>query len=214
MHRSTLTLGEASAVTCICFGLFILWSLNAVLSGFPDATFSDARIAWSIGLEVTLAATALMYLRLRAFDIASLYPSPTVRDSLLGVVVFLAAWLAGAAGIALLPEARQHQVIAFSEAGASLAGIVLFAMVNGAFEEVFLLGVLTRGLRGFGLSMAIGLPMLARVLYHLYQGPMGVTWVTAVGLVLTLAYVATRRLWPSVLAHMLWDIVPLLVWRE
>ena len=52
------------------------------------------------------------------------------------------------------------------------------------------------------------------MLYHLYQGHMGVTWVTAVGLVLTLAYVATRRLWPSVLAHMLWDIVPSLVWRE
>jgi uncharacterized protein len=209
VQRSTLTISEATAVTCICFGLFILWSLNAVLSGFPEARFSDAGNAWMIGLEITLAAVALLYLRLRGFDIASLYPSPTVRHSLLGIGLFLLCWLVGAVATSLLPAARQQQMIEFSTASLSMASIVLFAMVNGTFEEVFLLGVLTRGLRGFGLSIAMGLPMLARVLYHLYQGPLGVTWVAAFGVTLTLAYVVTRQLWPSVLAHILWDIVPL-----
>ena len=52
--------------------------------------------------------------------------------------------------------------------------------------------------------------LLARVLYHLYQGPEAAVWVAAFGLTLTLAYLATRRLWPVVLAHILWDIVPML----
>jgi membrane protease YdiL (CAAX protease family) len=207
--RSTLSLAEATAVTCICFGLPILWSLNAVLSGFPDARFSDAGNAWMIGLEITLAAVALVYLQHRGFDIASLYPLPTVRHSLLGIGLFIACLLVGALATSLLPAARQHQMIGFSAAGVSMVSIVLLAMVNGTFEEVFLLGVLTRGLRGFGLSLAMGLPMLARVLYHLYQGPLGVIWVAAFGVTLTLAYVVTRQLWPSVLAHILWDIVPL-----
>jgi membrane protease YdiL (CAAX protease family) len=35
-------------------------------------------------------------------------------------------------------------------------------------------------------------------------------FVLCVGLVLTLSYVLTGKLWPAVLAHMLWDIVPAL----
>ena len=213
VHRTTLSLPEAAAVTCICFGLFIFWSLHAVASGFPDATFSDAGNAWMIVLEITLAAVALLYLRHLGFDIASLYPSPTIAHSLLGIGLFIACWLVGMLAMALLPAARQHQMIEFSATSVSLGGIVMMAIVNGTFEEVFLLGVLTRGLRGFGLSLALGLPLLVRVLYHLYQGPLGVTWVTAGGITLALAYVATRQLWPSVLAHILFDIVPLLLRR-
>ena len=88
--------------------------------------------------------------------------------------------------------------------------MILVALVNGTFEEVFLLGVLVRGLRGFGLSVAMGLPLMVRVLYHLYQGPAGAAWVASFGVLLTLAYVITRQLWPSVFAHILWDIVPAL----
>jgi hypothetical protein len=33
--------------------------------------------------------------------------------------------------------------------------------------------VLVRGLRAHGPSIAIGVPMLLRVAYHLYQGPAG-----------------------------------------
>ncbi len=96
----------------------------------------------------------------------------------------------------------------FSFAGVSLASTVLFAMVNGTFEEIFLLGVLARGLRGYGLSVAIGVSLLVRVLYHLYQGPLGAVSVLAVGLTFTLFYLRGEQLWPPVLAHILLDIVP------
>lgn len=94
LHRSTLSLREAAAVTGICFGLFIVWSLHAVASGFPDARISDSGNAWMIGLEITLACVALLHLRIRGFDIASLYPVPTVRHSLLGVALFGLCWAA------------------------------------------------------------------------------------------------------------------------
>ena len=210
LRKSTLSIPEAAVVSAICFGLFTLWSLQAVLAGFPEARFTDSSNGWMIGLEATLACSALLYLRARGFDIALLYPRPTVRGTLQGLGLFAAAWLVGALLTTLFYTPGQSQVAEFSFTGVTLVSIILFAMVNGTFEEVFLLGALVNGLRGLGLSLAIGLPLLVRVAYHLYQGPLGAVWVLAFGITFAVGYIVTRDLWPPVLAHILWDIVPLL----
>lgn len=206
--KTTISLSEAATVSLICFGLFILWSVQAIAAGFPDAEFSESSNGWMIGLELILASAALLYLRSRNFDIGSLYPAPTIRGSIIGTLLFLAAWMVGILATSAVQTPGTQQVVNFSFSGASLASVVAFAIVNGAFEEVFLLGVLMRGLRQHGLSAAIGASLLVRLLYHVYQGPLGLIWVLAIGATLTLAYVVTRQLWPSVLAHTLWDIVP------
>jgi hypothetical protein len=82
------------------------------------------------------------------------------------------------------------------------------APLRRSVTEVFFMGVLVRGLRSHGLSIAIGLPLLMRVLGHLYQGPMGVLWILAFGLLFSICYVRRPVLWPLVLAHILWDIYP------
>ena len=94
------------------------------------------------------------------------------------------------------------------EATLTLPANVLMAMVNGTYEEVFLLGFLVRGLRGWGLSSALGTMLLVRVMYHLYQGPIGALWVFGIGLTFGIYYVRSGNLWPPVFAHVLWDIVP------
>jgi membrane protease YdiL (CAAX protease family) len=210
--RSTLSIHEAAIVSAICFGLFIVWSTQAVLGGFPEAKFSESDDVQTALLEAVLAASALLYLRARNFDIGSLYPRPDLRGTFVGLGLFVAAWLAGV--ITTAPFASPggpSQVTEFSYSGVTIASTVLFSMVNGTFEEVFLLGALVRGLRGYGLSIAIGLPLLVRLLYHLYQGPLGAVWVLAFGLTFTLFYIRSSRLWPAVFAHMLWDIVPVVL---
>lgn len=208
MPRSTLSYAEAAIVATICFGFFIHGSVQAVLAGFPEARFSDSGTSWVIAIEVMLTALALLYLRSRHFDIVSLNPAPTLKGTLIGLALFIAAWLVATLAVSPFYSAEQPQMTEFSYSGSTMTGIVPFAMVNGTFEEVFLLGVLTRGLRGYGLSIAIGLPLLVRVLYHLYQGPLGTIWVLAFGLTFAFAYVRHQKLWPPVLAHILWDIVP------
>ena len=210
MRKSTLSYAEAGIVTAICFGLFILLSLEAMAAGFPEARFTDEGNAWVVGVELVLGSIALFYLHLRGFDIASLYPAPTLAGSLVGLGVFALSWLMGSLATALFQTPGQTEMVAFSFDEVSAGAKVALAVVNGTYEEVFLLGVLVRGLRGFGLSLAIGLPLLVRVLYHLYQGPLGVVFVATVGLAMTLSFILTRKLWPAVLAHMLWDIVPTL----
>lgn len=197
-------------VTALCFGLFIIWSIQAVLAGFPDARFSEDGNWAMVCIELVLASVTLLYLRSRDFDLGPLYPHPTLRGTAVGVGLFLACWLSGAIVTSVFNVASASDVIAFDFESTSMASRIALAMVNGTFEEVFLLGVLVRGLRGFGFSVAVGLPLLVRVLYHLYQGPMGVVWVATFGLVLTLAYLWRKDLWPPVFAHVLWDIVPTL----
>jgi membrane protease YdiL (CAAX protease family) len=212
MRRTNLSIHEAAVVSAICFGLFIVWSTQAVLSGFPEARYSDSGDAWMVLVEAVLAASALLYLRARNFDVWSLYPQPDLRGTLFGLGLFVAAWLAGVIATApFMSPGGPSQVTEFSFSGVSIASTVLFAMANGAFEEVFLLGVLVRGLRAYGLSIAIGVPLLVRLLYHLYQGPLGAVWVLAFGLTFTLFYIRSSRLWPAVFAHMLWDIVPVVL---
>jgi len=210
LRKSTLSLAEAGIVTTICFGLFILLAFKAVLAGFPEAKFTDAGNAWTVGIELVLGSVALLYLHLRGFELGTLYPAPTLVGTLIGLGVFGLSWLLGILAMTLFYTPGQAQMAEFSFSEVSAGAKVALALVNGTYEEVFLLGVLVRGLRGFGLSVAVGVPLLVRLLYHVYQGPLGVVFVAVVGLVLTLSYVLTGRLWPAVLAHILWDIVPML----
>lgn len=212
LPRSTLSIPEVLVVSTICFGLFTVWSTQAVLAGFPDAEFSDAGNVLSILIEVVLGAFAFLYLRARNFDVAPMYPRPELRGTLMGAVLYVATLVAGY--LATAPFAGEHGkdgMVAFSFSGVSMSSIVVFAMVNGTFEEVFQLGALARSLRERGLAIAIGLPLLVRILYHLYQGPVGVIWVFAFGVVVSVFYLRTGRLWPVVFAHMLGDIVPMVL---
>ena len=207
--RDTTTPGEAAAVGGICFGYPIVLSTYAVASGFPDRGFSNSGFIWLAGAELVMAAAALGVLYVRGYAIASLLPTPTLKGCVAGAVLFLAGWAAG--WLLTMPfAAAPEQPIAhmMEEARVTLPTIVIVAMVNGTYEEVFLLGFLMRGLRQFGLSIALGVMVLVRVLYHLYQGPLGALWVVGVGLTFGLYFARTNRLWPPVFAHVLWDIVP------
>jgi|SRR5262249_12446110 len=210
-RRTVTTPGEAAVIMGICFGLSIVASLNAVASGFPSRPFSDSGLIWVAGTEVMLAFAALVVLWLRGFAVSTLIPSPTLKGSAQGIGIFVAAWIVGL--ILMLPfqsEPEQPYVHMIEDARVTVPVVVVMAMVNGAFEEVFLLGFLVRGLRGFGLSIALGAMLLVRVLYHLYQGPLAAVWILGFGLVFGLYFIRTNQLWPPVFAHILWDIVPFL----
>jgi membrane protease YdiL (CAAX protease family) len=207
--RTTLHPFEAVLLTLLCFGLFIVSSLSAVGAGFPDDPFTDSALVGIIVTELVLGGVAVAFLALRGYDVASLWPMPTLRGSLAGVGLFFGVWLVGGVLTWPLhygPEQPIDKMV--HDAVLSLPLLIAMAMVNGAFEEIFLLGALLRGLRHFGVSVALGVPLLVRVSYHLYQGPVGVIWVLGAGLAFSLYYLRHGKLWPVMFAHTLWDIVP------
>ena len=205
------TPAEALAVVAICFGWFIFLSLSAVAAGFPrGGAFSDAAFAQIIATELALGGAALALLRARGYPIGQVLPSPSVRGSVLGFALLAVALLAWWLVAALFPgSAFERQPIADIMAGSSVSApsVVALGIVNGLYEETFLVGYLVRGFREQGPALAIGLSALVRLLYHLYQGPLGALSALVFGVVVSLFYWRTGRLWPVVFAHALADVI-------
>lgn len=212
-QRTTTTAMEALAVTGMAFGMFIVISVHAVFNNFPNAPFSDGALLWIVVTEIALAAAAIGFLHIRGFAVTALRPIPTFKGAAVGIALFFIAWLVGELMVAPFAAGQPQQPIEImlTEARVSLPAIVAMAMINGAFEEIFLLGFLLRGLRGYGLSVALSVTLLVRVLCHLYQGPLGPLWVMGFGLTFAVYYMQSSQLWPPVFAHILWDIVPFIL---
>jgi uncharacterized protein len=205
-------LWEVAAVVSICFGWFISLSLSAVSNGFPTGGFSDGSLQEMLVLELILGGLALAFLRLRGYAIRGLLPRPTVRGGAHGVGLLIAAYAAWYLVYALIGSPRvQGQPIEqiMSDTRVTLPTVLALSFVNGWFEEAFLVGYIVAGLRSHGAAIAIGVSILVRLLYHLYQGPLGAVSVLAYGLVVTLFYWHTRALWPVMFAHMLADLTAL-----
>ena len=213
--RTITTPLEALGISALCFGWFIFGSLTAVLAEYRGrASFSDQGFIGLIVFELVIGGIALYVLRRRGFSVWSLYPAPSVSGAGVGTLLYIvaafAAWVtaapfASAAYNGPIERLMPHEAI-------NVATLVALGIVNGAYEEVFLLGFLVRGLRGYGLALALGVSLLIRVLYHLYQGPLGASSVLVYGAVVSLYFVASGRLFPVVFAHALGDIIPF-VWR-
>jgi membrane protease YdiL (CAAX protease family) len=65
-------------------------------------------------------------------------------------------------------------------------------------------------LRPFGNAAAILGSAGLRTLLHAYQGAMALVSILPLGLVFTIYYARSRRIWPVIVAHMLFDVVALL----
>jgi uncharacterized protein len=85
---------------------------------------------------------------------------------------------------------------------------VLSSMVNGFYEELFLCGYMMTVLhKRFGETIAVNASNAMRLAYHLYQGPIVALTIIPMGLLFSVWYVRTNRLWPLVVAHVLLDIL-------
>ena len=92
----------------------------------------------------------------------------------------------------------------------SMQLVFLVSVVNGIFEELFVAGYIITALAARrGLWMAINVSVVVRLLYHLYQGPIGVLTSVPMGLLYGYLYSRTRQLWPLIVAHVLLVLVTL-----
>jgi uncharacterized protein len=209
LGRTEVTPLEAVAICAVCFGWFILISTEAVANGFTKTEFSDRSLIGSVIYELFFALLAISILRARNYAVATLYPTPSVLGATWGVVLYAVGFgLAFVLVAGLNTGSPQPIETSLANATSALPVVVISALVNGAYEEIFLLGFLQRGLGRYGPTIAVGASLLVRILYHLYQGPMGAVWVLGFGLVMSVYFLRTGQLFPAVFAHILADIVP------
>jgi membrane protease YdiL (CAAX protease family) len=201
---------EIIAIVAICFGYMILGSVGAAASGFPAARFSDSSLMSLVIVEIVLAMVAIAILKGRHYPLRVLLPRPTMAGTIHGVALGAFALLAGSLTMWVFSG---HELSSYNELigrpAISFLAVRLVSIVNGVYEEVFLLGYVQRELMPHGAAFALGAGLLVRLLYHTYQGPVGASGVLAFGLVCGLYVLRTGTLWPPVLAHILADIIGL-----
>lgn len=197
---------EAAVVVALCFGYFILGSTIAVFSQSSAQAFSDNSLLAIVVLELMLGACALGVLYARGYPLRTLLPRPSWSGALIGAALYMLTVGCNVLFTGFASDDLTQPVQRLLEGQRSMGALLLLSLVNGVYEEVFLMAFLQRGLRRLGGSNAVGVVLLVRMLYHTYQGPLGLLAVAIFGLVVGIYYWRSGRLFPVIVAHIVADV--------
>jgi uncharacterized protein len=209
---------EFLVVVTWAFGLPVFASIMALGTPGDSAApvFTNAELLATIIFEVVQLGFLTWFLRIRGWTLEKFGLSFSWRGTLAGVVLMAMAY-----GMALSAEYIAQIIFDYDlEAAAARAPkadpdlsmqlVFLVSVVNGIFEELFVAGYIITSLAARrGMWMAINVSVVVRLLYHLYQGPIGIMTVVPMGLLFGYVYTRTRQLWPLMVAHVILDVVGL-----
>jgi CAAX protease family protein len=196
-------------------GVWGAQSFASLIAGSPALhAISDAALLSVVGLELLMAAVWVPILRRRGWSLDVVTTRASAADPLRGLTLYvinlLAYWVFYDLARLLAPGFVAATVESMRVRGTVSWGTVLvLTVVNPVVEEFVYLGFLANVLRRQGTSVALAASVLARVVVHVYQGPLGALSTVPYGLVLAGFYLDDRRLWPAVIAHGLADLAGL-----
>ena len=198
----------------VVFGLTVGLPLLAGRFASPGFDFGQRRLLDTIISEAIAVATLWPWLRRRGWAFGSIAGSPGPFDVVRGFGVAIAAYVAYyAAAIlwaAFISGGIDQLRHAYPLGSAAAWVVVLLSTFNPIVEEFLWLGYGYTALRPFGNVAAVVISVGLRTLLHLYQGAMAFVSIVPLGLVFTIYYARTRRIWPVIVAHMLFDVTALL----
>lgn len=209
---------EFLVVITWAFGLAIFASILSIGMSPEDARglYDNSGLIGDLVFELVQSLFLIWFLRIRGWTLEKLGLNVTLRGTLLGVgllaftyglwigVQYLAGWI--------MPAEMQAAQARYPTASPDLSMSLVFlaSVVNGIFEEVFVAGYVIAAVGPVrGMWTAINVSTGIRLLYHLYQGPLGVLSIVPMGLVFGYAYARTRLLWALIFAHIVMDILGL-----
>ena len=122
-------------------------------------------------------------------------------------ILSVACWAMVCKAVApdLLAISKETQLLGAPSFWVSL----LFSIYNAVFEELLWLALGMAAFRRFGVVPAAAISVALRLLAHAYQGPLALITVLPIGVLFTVYYIRTRRLWPIIVAHAFQDILAL-----
>jgi CAAX protease family protein len=214
---------EFLVVVCGAFGIPIFSSIMSLgtggdsrPSGGGALVFDNAALIGIVTLEIVQSVFLVWFLHARGWTLEKVGLRISWRGTGLGWLLFLTTYVVAMASQHLaemsLP-AQMHEAAArypTADRNVSMQLVFLASTVNGIFEELFVAGYIVTALRERrGTWIAINASTVVRLLYHLYQGPIGIMTIVPMGLIYGYAYARTRQLWPLIFSHVLIDIVGL-----
>jgi membrane protease YdiL (CAAX protease family) len=193
------------------FALPALFSLVAVLNLGSAPGPVELRNEDLEALIVQEAAVLMLLgwlLHARGWSVDNFGPYPSWRE----LVAAAGLWLA-----ILVLSKLQDSIVDLSgtpmqvrNGGFDWPVVLAISIINPLFEELLLCAyVIPFVAQRQGTATGIAVALAIRLACHTYLGGAGLAWIAMVGLVLSLYYVRTRRLWPVLIAHGVLDFVGL-----
>jgi len=173
---------------------------------------NNAGLISLIIYELIIFAILVPFLRLRNWNIKKFGINPGIKDTLTGVLLFFIVYIIYIAvyysAEYLFPSISSSiGNVNFASSDISLVMIILVSIINPIFEEIFVCAYVIESLKNIkGISFAINISILIRLSYHLYQGPNGIILLIPLGVIFAIWYSRTKRLWPIIVAHAIFDI--------
>jgi membrane protease YdiL (CAAX protease family) len=214
--RSLSPASEFAVVILGAFGYFIFTSFVAHLQRSSN-NLTDARLEYLILHELIVGATLAIFLLTRGWSLKRIGLAPTLKDTGVGLLLVAVYWIAWATIWILVAGFSQSTVQAAKEVttisaapGIAFWIVALASLVNGTFEETFVCGYVITALRDRSTPWtAINISVGITLLYHLYQGPIGMMSVVLTSVSFGYWYAQTGRLWPPIVAHAVIDFLAL-----
>jgi membrane protease YdiL (CAAX protease family) len=208
--RSLTPGAEFVVVVTGAFGPFILASILQALAG-PQLEVSDAGLRALLAYEVLLLALLGAFLHVRGWTPSQLGLYPNPRDLFVGLILAVAVYAVYfvlALAASLIFSLREPPSTGPS---VTLINFLIMSVINPMFEEIFVCGYVVAYLqKSRGPWTAINVSTAIRLSYHLYQGAFGVLGIVPTGLIFAFWFSATGRLWPTIVAHGLLNLIALL----
>jgi membrane protease YdiL (CAAX protease family) len=199
------------------FGLPIFHSILSIgQADVPAEQFTNAGLIAILIVELMQSLFLIWFLRIRGWTLEKLGLGVTFRGTAYGfgliIVTFVTLWAVQHLAQWAMPIDMAAAAARYPTASPNLSMHLVFLVstVNGIFEEVFVAGYIITALAPVrGMWTGINVSTGVRLLYHLYQGPLGILSVVPVGLLFGYVYARSRQLWPLILAHIVIDIIGL-----
>lgn len=212
---------EFLVVVTWAFGLPIFASIMSLAAPNEGRSpvFSNAELFAAIVFEVIQLGFLAWFLRIRGwtlekFGLAFSWSGTAIGLALLAVTYALVVGVHYFAQVVFNydMQAAIARAPKFDE-DLSMQLLFLISVVNAIVEELFVAGYVITALQPRkGLWVAINVSVVVRLLYHLYQGPVGVLTAVPMGLLYGYLYSRTRQLWPLIVAHVLLVLISLSTW--
>lgn len=222
MKRTYLNIWDLVILTVIFFGLAIYTSTSQYFLLTQDAvtveenlTFSTLQNYQAFLTQFILLMIAFGYLKWRNFDFSQWHIKPSLKSLLQGAGLFIVLSLAMDLYYAVIYgfNVSDNSVSFLSVLREVQFSTVLYAILNGFYEEIFFLGICLVVKPNY-LKWAILYSLIIRVSFHTYQGletalGLGI-WL---GLIIYLFYSRSKEknLFPFWVAHSIADVFGLSV---
>lgn len=199
---------EPWIVLLLVVGVFVgSWVLSLQGGGNDAAIALDNREALAtLGMEGVFALVFVPWLWWRGWRPAMLSAPSGPLDVPRGIVLWFLAYLALGVVFGLVSLFQKEVAEPAVKVHLSDLVIVAASILNAVFEELLWLAYgVTALARRIGLRRACIASIVLRTTVHVYEGPLAVLGVLPIGIVFTLYFARTRRVWPVIVAHALQD---------